>query len=312
MFPQMVWEYINSTNDLTSERQFIASVIGSVSDRSLGLLRLCSAFCCSWRWSLSSGWAEWWQSAGAVRHINWRDTGWMLGVLGQVQTSPPAVRSDSELVFSESYREDFSLAQSLSQNQSDRWYRQMKSGAESGWDYSSRWFSGGADGSELYSVSTGDILPVDLNSFLCKNAQIIAELYRRLERLDIAKQYEDIRDNLKAAIRYSNGRQGNKTEKSSSTRGSRFCWQNVLLIMINISEQYCMMKRTWSGTQENMSFLDIDNPFFQLEISIIWQTPRSNCQFNSFPFHPHPHPYFIILVFKDPPLIKILLEIQRE
>ena len=188
----------------------------------------------------------------------------------------------------------------------------MKSGAESGWDYSSRWFSGGAEGSELYSVSTGDILPVDLNSFLCKNAQIIAELYRRLERLDIARQYEDIRDNLKAAIRYSNGRQGNKTERSSSTRGSRFCWQNVLLIMINISEQYCMMKRTWSGTQENMSFLDIDNPFFQLEISIIWQTPRSNCQFNSFPFHPHPHPYFIILVFKDPPLIKILLEIQRE
>ena len=114
----------------------------------------------------------------------------------------------------ESYREDYRLAQSLSRNQSDRWYRQIKSGAESGWDYSSRWFSGSQDGNELYSVSTGDILPVDLNSFLCKNAEIIAELYRRLERLDIAKQYEDIRENLKAAIRY-----GNKTEKSSSTRG---------------------------------------------------------------------------------------------
>ena len=116
-------------------------------------------------------------------------------------------------LFLESYREDYSLAQSLSPNQSERWYRQMKSGAESGWDYSSRWFSGSSQGNELYSVSTGDILPVDLNSFLCKNAQIIAELYRRLERRDIAKQYEDIRENLKAAIRYK------KKKKSSSTRG---------------------------------------------------------------------------------------------
>ena len=101
----------------------------------------------------------------------------------------------------ESYREDFRLAQSLPGNQSHRWYRQMKSGAESGWDYSSRWFSPSQDGPELLSVSTGDILPVDLNSFLCRNAQIIAELYRRLERLDIAQKYEDIRANLKNAIR---------------------------------------------------------------------------------------------------------------
>ena len=101
----------------------------------------------------------------------------------------------------ESYREDYNLAQSLTRNQSERWYRQMKSGAESGWDYSSRWFSDNREGDELLSVSTGDILPVDLNSFLCKNAQIIAELYRRLERLDIAQQYQDIRENLKTAIR---------------------------------------------------------------------------------------------------------------
>ena len=106
----------------------------------------------------------------------------------------------------------------------------MKSGAESGWDYSSRWFSGSTDGdNELYSVSTGDILPVDLNSFLCKNAEIIAELYRRLERLDIAKQYEDIRKNLKTAIRYNIPRTYNrKGERKKKQDGkvvldSRFC-----------------------------------------------------------------------------------------
>ena len=102
----------------------------------------------------------------------------------------------------ESYREDYSLAHNLGGEESEVWYRHMKSGAESGWDYSSRWFSGNQTNNELYSVATGHILPVDLNSFLCKNAQIIAELFRRLERLDMAKQYEDIRENLKTAIRY--------------------------------------------------------------------------------------------------------------
>ena len=44
-------------------------------------------------------------------------------------------------------------------------------------------------------------MPVDLNSFLCRNAQIIAELFGKLERPDMVKKYEDIRENLKAAIR---------------------------------------------------------------------------------------------------------------
>lgn len=103
----------------------------------------------------------------------------------------------------ESYREDYTLGQELNQTERELWYRHMKSGAESGWDYSSRWFSGRNEDShqELLNVSTGDILPVDLNSFLCRNAQIIGELFERLERPDMVKKYEDIRENLKEAIR---------------------------------------------------------------------------------------------------------------
>ena len=101
----------------------------------------------------------------------------------------------------ESYREDYTLGQRLNQTDRELWYRHMKSGAESGWDYSSRWFSGTNEDQELLNVSTGDILPVDLNSFLCRNAQIIAELFVRLERPDMVKKYEEIRENLKAAIR---------------------------------------------------------------------------------------------------------------
>ena len=93
------------------------------------------------------------------------------------------------------------MAENMSEAERSKWFRHMKSGAESGWDYSSRWFSGSGSNNSLASVSTGDILPVDLNSFLCKNAEIIAELFRRVEKDDMARKYDEIRDNLKAAIR---------------------------------------------------------------------------------------------------------------
>ena len=40
-------------------------------------------------------------------------------------------------------------------------FRDLRAGAESGWDYSSRWFG---DGKTLITIDTTDILPVDLNS----------------------------------------------------------------------------------------------------------------------------------------------------
>ncbi len=62
----------------------------------------------------------------------------------------------------ESYRDDVLTAQ-----QSDRpaaqVYRELRAGAESGWDFSSRWC---ADPQRLDSIETTEILPVDLNSLL--------------------------------------------------------------------------------------------------------------------------------------------------
>jgi len=42
-------------------------------------------------------------------------------------------------------------------------YRELRAGAESGWDFSSRWL---ADPNELSTIRTTSILPIDLNSFL--------------------------------------------------------------------------------------------------------------------------------------------------
>lgn len=64
----------------------------------------------------------------------------------------------------ESYKEDYELAQGLATDSlQTSLYKNLRSAAESGWDFSSRWF--GTKG-EFNSTETTDILPVDLNCLL--------------------------------------------------------------------------------------------------------------------------------------------------
>jgi alpha,alpha-trehalase len=73
----------------------------------------------------------------------------------------------------ESYREDYTLAQGLPPAQRDLLYRNLKASAESGWDFSSRWMR---DPSDLRTLETTDLVPVDLNSLLYNLEQTIASL----------------------------------------------------------------------------------------------------------------------------------------
>ncbi|MEQ9232321.1 MAG: trehalase family glycosidase, partial [Cyclobacteriaceae bacterium] len=60
-------------------------------------------------------------------------------------------------------------------------YRHLRAGAESGWDYSTRWFEIGADGDfDLSTIHTTDIIPVDLNSLLYNLEVTIAKGYSAL------------------------------------------------------------------------------------------------------------------------------------
>ncbi|MFL6619738.1 MAG: trehalase family glycosidase, partial [Povalibacter sp.] len=70
----------------------------------------------------------------------------------------------------ESYREDLSTAQASGRPQEEV-YRNLRAAAESGWDFSSRWF---ADGKTLTTIRTTDLLPVDLNSLLYQLEQTLA------------------------------------------------------------------------------------------------------------------------------------------
>jgi alpha,alpha-trehalase len=62
----------------------------------------------------------------------------------------------------ESYREDVATARE-SRRDAAEVYRNLRAAAESGWDFSSRWF---ADGKTLATIRTVELIPPDLNSLL--------------------------------------------------------------------------------------------------------------------------------------------------
>lgn len=116
----------------------------------------------------------------------------------------------------ESYREDYITASNRSYyspsgiiypeshqlNESEKavLYSHLASGAESGWDYTSRWLSTPSDAVRdnyfpLRSLNTNNIVPVDLNSILYANEVAIAEFLNRTgnstgasDWMDLAKQ----------------------------------------------------------------------------------------------------------------------------
>ena len=73
----------------------------------------------------------------------------------------------------ESHREDYELAQTLSEDRREAFYRNIRAAAESGWDFSSRWMR---DPSDLRTLETTELIPVDLNSLLYHAERTIAEL----------------------------------------------------------------------------------------------------------------------------------------
>ena len=85
----------------------------------------------------------------------------------------------------ESYREDTELARK-SGRPARRLYRDMRAGAESGWDFSSRWL---ADSRTLVTIDTTDIVPVDLNSLLYGLEQAIHAGCARAGDDDCAREF---------------------------------------------------------------------------------------------------------------------------
>uniref|UniRef100_G3UB00 Trehalase n=1 Tax=Loxodonta africana TaxID=9785 RepID=G3UB00_LOXAF len=94
----------------------------------------------------------------------------------------------------ESYSKDAELADTLQEGDREALWAELKAGAESGWDFSSRWFSGGPNSNSLSSTRTSKIVPVDLNAFLCQAEELMSNFYSRLSGNDSqAAQYRNLR-----------------------------------------------------------------------------------------------------------------------
>ena len=97
----------------------------------------------------------------------------------------------------ESLREDVETAEQAGLHDSDKLYLDLRAGAESGWDFSSRWF---ADPMDISSIHTTDIVPVDLNCLLYQLESTIAETYRLMFQPLLAKKFQKLADNRAATI----------------------------------------------------------------------------------------------------------------
>jgi len=102
---------------------------------------------------------------------------------------------ESDTPREESFVEDIDLGVRLLDPA--HFYRNIRAGAESGWDFSSRWLK---DASRLDSIRTTDIVPIDLNIFLLKMEEIISYTYQLQNKHTLADTFDELVTNRREAI----------------------------------------------------------------------------------------------------------------
>lgn len=88
----------------------------------------------------------------------------------------------------ESYREDYDTAAKLPRKDRPMCYKDLAAGAETGWDFSSRWL---ADFSRLGSIRTTSVMPVDLASILFQAEVSLTQLYAFVGNTTMAEHYKN-------------------------------------------------------------------------------------------------------------------------
>ncbi|PSN32814.1 hypothetical protein C0J52_14170 [Blattella germanica] len=98
--------------------------------------------------------------------------------------------------------EDYRHAESIpNEEEKTQFYINIKSAAESGWDFSSRWFIyQGTNGGNLTHINTQNIIPVDLNAFIYWNAVLLAKFNTLLGNTMIAQDYMSVAEEIKAGV----------------------------------------------------------------------------------------------------------------
>lgn len=97
----------------------------------------------------------------------------------------------------EAYKEDVELSHQ-SKQKPEALYRNLRAAAESGWDFSSRWFK---EVNSFASIHTTEIIPVDLNCLLFYLEKILAEAYQLSGSSVKSNEYLKLANQRKVAIK---------------------------------------------------------------------------------------------------------------
>lgn len=104
---------------------------------------------------------------------------------------------DREVPRPESFEQDRQTAAAATSRPAAEVWRDLRAGAESGWDYSSRWLD---DPMRLATIRTTTIVPVDLNSLLHHLESTIAKACEQVRDADCAQRYTTMADARAEAI----------------------------------------------------------------------------------------------------------------
>ncbi len=88
----------------------------------------------------------------------------------------------------ESFAEDVHISKESS-NEAKNVFTNLRAGAESGWDFSTRWF---ADNDSITTIETTDIIPVDLNCLMYMLEQILAKTATLANEATKASEYIEL------------------------------------------------------------------------------------------------------------------------
>lgn len=97
----------------------------------------------------------------------------------------------------ESLREDVETAGHAEGREASRLYLHLRAAAESGWDFSSRWF---LDPHDIRTIHTADIVPVDLNCLLYDLESTIADCYALMKNPLLERKFRRLAVKRAAAI----------------------------------------------------------------------------------------------------------------
>ncbi|HAU5565011.1 TPA: alpha,alpha-trehalase TreA [Serratia fonticola] len=104
---------------------------------------------------------------------------------------------DRDAPRTESWLDDVNTANKAPDRNKQQVYRDLRAGAASGWDFSSRWFT---DAHNLASIRTTQLAPVDLNSLMFHLEQVLSKASKLAQQDDKAKQFAADAEKRQAAI----------------------------------------------------------------------------------------------------------------